>query len=300
MKPSETKQGALKYELLLLAVSLLWGTTFAAQQIGMENGLGPMTFNALRFSLGALCLVPVLFWIKPKKAPQNEHSFPWMGSVLCGLFLFGAAGFQQVGLLYTSCANGGFITGFYILFVPVIGFFIGQKAPRALWVGVAVCLVGLYFLSVTDSFTIGKGDAMMLICAALWAGQIQLVDRVTHHAEPIAIACVQFTACALLSTLASFIFESPNTEQIHGSWGAIVYAGVFSVAIAFTLQVVCQKRCPPAPAAVIMSFEAVFAALTGYILLEQHLSPRAIFGCALCFAGLLIVQLWPPKKASRS
>lgn len=285
---------ALKYELLLLLMSMIWGSTFVAQQIGMEKGLGPMTFNGLRFALGCLSLIPVILWRKKTIAPVDAAlPFPYKGSLFAGLFLFAAASFQQIGLQYTSSANSGFITGFYILFVPLIGLFLGHKAPKSLWVAILVCLIGFYLLSVTGNFRVSKGDALTLICAVLWAFQILVIDNVASKGDPLQIACLQFALCAGLSLVSGLFFEHTTFTQIKAASGAIAYAGFMSVGIAFTLQVVCQKRCPPAPAAIIMSLESVFAAIAGYFVLNQTLTNRAILGCCLIFAGVLIAQLVP-------
>jgi len=293
--PNKNKKSPLKYELLLLLMSMIWGSAFVAQQIGMERGLGPMTFNALRFALGCLALIPVMLWRKRYLPPAGEISrLPVAGSLAAGLFLFAAASFQQIGLQYTSSANAGFITGLYILFVPLIGMFFGHKARWSLWTGIAVSLAGLYLLSITgDSLVISKGDGLILICAVLWAAQILVIDHVAGKGDPIKIAFLQFVVCAVLSTISALFFESCTLEQIQAGSGAFVYAGIMSVGVAFTLQVVCQKRCPPGPAAIIMSMEAVFAALAGYLVLNQTLTVRGLFGCALILCGLLIVQLVP-------
>lgn len=287
-------KGVLKYELLLLLLSLIWGSTFVAQQIGMEKGLGPMTFNGLRFALGCISLVPVILWRKKNRASEDRAPrFPYKGSMFAGLFLFAAASFQQIGLQYTSSANSGFITAFYILFVPLIGLFLGHKAPRSLWAAILVCLIGFYLLSVTGNFTVSKGDVLTLICAVLWACQILVIDNVAGKGDPIQIACLQFALCAVLSALSGLLFERCTFSQIKAASGAIAYAGFMSVGIAFTLQVVCQKRCPPAPAAIIMSLEAVFAAMAGFFLLNQALTGRALIGCCLIFFGALMAQLAP-------
>jgi len=292
----ENKESPLKYELLLLLMSMIWGSAFVAQQIGMEKGLGPMTFNALRFALGCLVLVPVMLWRKRYlPAASQETRLPVTGSLLAGLFLFAAASFQQIGLQYTSSANAGFITGLYILFVPLIGMFFGHKDRWSLWAGIAVSLAGLYLLSITgDSLVISKGDGLILICAVFWAAQILVIDHVANKGDAIQIAFLQFVLCAVLSAVSALFFESFTLDQIKaGSGASVVYAGVMSVGIAFTLQVVCQKRCPPGPAAIIMSMEAVFAALAGYLVLSQTLTVRGLFGCALILCGLLVVQLVP-------
>jgi drug/metabolite transporter (DMT)-like permease len=288
------KRGSLKYELLLLLMSMIWGTTFVAQQIGMDKGLGPMTFNGLRFTLGCLSLAPVILWRK-KNVPiaSEDAKFPYAGSLAAGLLLFAAASFQQIGLQHTSSANAGFITGFYIVFVPMIGMVFGHRAAKSLWLGVVVCLVGFYFLSVTGNLAISEGDPLILLCAVLWACQILVIDHVASKGDPVQIACLQFAVCAVLSSIAAVFFESCTIDQVKAASWAVAYAGIMSVGIAFTLQVVCQKRCPPAPAAIIMSMEAVFAAIAGYLVLNQKLTLRAFVGCCLILCGVLIVQLLP-------
>lgn len=286
--------GRLKYELLMLLVSILWGSTFVAQQIGMSRGLGPMTFNGLRFALGGAALVPVIAWRRRRrKSVPESGNLPLWGTLAAGLFLFGAASFQQVGLIYTSSANAGFITGLYVVFVPLLGLLFGHRALASLWLGAAVCLVGLYLLSVTEAFRMQRGDLLILVCAVLWAAQILVVDHVASRGDPIRIACLQFGVCALLSMVAAVLFEKLSVDAIKAGAGAVAYAGLLSVGVAFTLQVVCQKRCPPGPAAVIMSLEAVFAGLAGYLVLKQTLTPRALLGCALMLGGVLTVQLAP-------
>jgi drug/metabolite transporter (DMT)-like permease len=288
---------ALRYELLLLLVSVIWGFSFVAQQIGMEKGLGPMTFSGLRFALGALCLIPVILWRRKYVAMSAEEShLPVKWSVLAGVALFAAAGIQQIGLQYTSSANSGFITAFYILFVPLIGLFFRHKAPKSLWAGILICFPGFYLLSVTGDFVVSKGDWLTLVCAVLWACQILIIDHVSGKGDPIRIAFVQFVVCAILSALAALLFERCTFSQIQAASGAVAYSGVMSVGVAFTLQVVCQKRCPPGPAAVIMSLEAVFAAIAGYLVLDQALTWRAVAGCGLILCGVLVVQLAPLRK----
>ncbi len=287
-------RGAFKYELLLLLVSMIWGSAFVAQQIGMEKGLGPMTFNGLRFALGCLSLIPVILWRKRNLAtPKKEARLPFLGSLGAGLFLFAAAAFQQIGLQYTSSAHSGFITGFYIFFVPMVGRFFGHGVSKSLWVAIPVCLIGFYLMSVTGDFVVSKGDWLTLICAVLWACQILVIDHAAGKGDSVQIACLQFAVCAVLSALCGLLFERCSLSQIRAASGAISYAGLMSVGIAYTLQVVCQKRCPPAPAAIIMSLEAVFAALAGYLVLHQTLTARALVGCSLILSGVVTAQLGP-------
>ena len=293
--------GVFKYELLLLLTSIIWGAAFVAQQIGMERGLGPMTFNALRFALGCLSLVPVLLWRRRGREIASEPTnLPIAGSVWAGLFLFAAASLQQIGLQYTSSANAGFITGFYILFVPVLGLFFGHRARVSLWGGIAVSLVGLYLLSVTGDFVMSKGDVLVMVGAVLWACQILAIDRVAGDGDPIVISLVQFAVCAILSLLAAVLFENWSLEAVKAGAGAVAFAGIMSVGVAFTLQVVAQKHCPPAPAAIIMSLEAVFAAIAGYLVLQQTLTGRALIGCILILVGVLVVQLVPMLKRKQA
>jgi len=290
-------KGALKYELLLLLGSMIWGSAFVAQQIGMKKGLGPMTFNGLRFGLGCLFLVPVIMWRKRNLAPvDGEAKLSYQDSLGAGLFLFAAASLQQNGLQYTSSAHSGFITGFYILFVPVLGVFLGHKAPKCLWAAILVCLIGFYFLSVNGNFEVSIGDWLTLMSAVLWACQILVIDHAASKGDPVTISFLQFATCAILSALSGLLFEHCSFDRIKAASGAIAYAGLMSVGVAYTLQVVCQKRCPPTPAAIIMSLESVFAAIAGYLVLNQTLTGRALIGCCLILLGVLMVQFVPLNR----
>jgi drug/metabolite transporter (DMT)-like permease len=218
--------------------------------------------------------------------------------LVAGLFLFTASALQQIGLQYTSSANAGFITGFYILFVPLLGLFFGHKARMSLWTGMIVCLIGFYLMSVTGNFVVSKGDWLTLLSAVFWACQILVIDHAAGKGDAIRIAFLQFTVCAVLSMLCGLIFEHCTFEQIKAASGAIAYAGLMSVGVAYTLQVVCQRHCPPAPSAIIMSLEGVFAAIAGYLVLNQILTVRAMLGCLLILVGVLIVQMMPMMRKS--
>ena len=291
------KNAVLKYELLILLISAIWGTAFVAQQIGMQKGLGPLTFNTLRFALGAVSLIPVMAF-RSRFLPGTGLALggvPLKWSLAAGFSLFAAAGMQQIGLQYTSAANSGFITSLYVLFVPLLGLALRlrHEAPRSLWFGISICLAGFYLLSITEGLQVSKGDGLTLVCALLWAFQILVIDHIAGKGDPIWIACLEFSVCTLLSGCAAIAFETCDLSQVRAGAGAIAYAGIGSAGIAFTLQVICQKRCPPAPAAVIMSLEAVFAAITGYVILDQRLSMRGITGCGLILLGVLVVQCVP-------
>jgi drug/metabolite transporter (DMT)-like permease len=288
--------GRLKYELLLLLCSIIWGSALVAQQIGMAQGLGPMTFNGLRFSLGVIFLLPFILWRKKKKpASPDSAPFPYKTCIAAGILIFAAAALQQTALQTTSCANAGFISGFYILFVPLIGILLRQKVSNTLWAGILTCLIGFYLLSVTGTFVVSQGDWLALLCALIFAGQITVIGHAATKGDALHISCLQFSVCAVLSLITGLLFEHSTLAQIKSTSAALAYAGLLSIGIGHTLQVVCQKHCPPAPAAIIMSLEGVFAALAGYLILHQSLTPRALLACALILAGVLIAQL-PPKR----
>jgi drug/metabolite transporter (DMT)-like permease len=216
-----------------------------------------------------------------------------MGSCGAGLFLFGAAALQQIGLQHTTSAHSGFITAFYILMVPLLGLCFGHKIPMSLPPSILVCLIGFYLLSVNGDFVVNHGDWLTLLSTVLWAGQILVIDRTANQGDPVEIAFIQFAFCAILSAIAGLLFEDCSFSQIQAASGAILYTGLMSVGIAYTLQVICQKHCPPAPAAIIMSLESVFAAIAGYLVLNQTLTIRAMLGCGLILSGVTLAQILP-------
>ena len=285
----------LRSDLLLLLAAFIWGTTFVAQRMGMSH-IGPMTYNALRFALGALTLVPVILLF-----PRNERGqasdrrrgvrFLLYGGGLVGLALFGGASMQQMGLVYTTAGKAGFITSLYVVLVPVLGRLLGQRIGLSVWTGAILSVAGLYLLSVTGSFTIGRGDLLVLIGAFFWAVHVHLIGYLAKRANPLGIACLQFLACSVLSLVAAVLFEEIAIAPILQATVPIFYGGVLSAGVAFTLQVICQRTSPPAHAAIVMSLETVFAALAGYVVLHERLGPRDLAGCALMLAGLMVVQL---------
>ncbi len=283
----------LKSDSLLLLAAFIWGTTFVAQRVGM-NHVGPMTYNGLRFALGALTLVPALLLLDPGGTPSRlKHStrFLLCGGGLAGLALFGGASMQQMGLLYTSASKAAFITNLYVMLVPILGRLLGQRCGLPVWVGAALSVAGLYLLSITESFTLGRGDLLVLIGAFFWAIHVHLIGYLAKRANPLHIAGIQFLACSALSLLAALPFEQVTLPALRAAAIPILYGGILSAGVAFTLQVVCQRTSPPAHAAIVMSLETVFAALAGYAILHERLSPRDLLGCTLMFAGLLVVQL---------
>jgi drug/metabolite transporter (DMT)-like permease len=290
----------LKSDSLLLVAAFFWGTTFVAQRAAMEH-LGPMMFNGSRFILGAVTLLPLILLRKngPGHANDGSTRFLLCGGALAGLALFGGASFQQMGLLYTTAGKAGFITSLYVVLVPLMGIFLGHRSGVSLWIGVVLAVAGLYFLSVTRSFTIGRGDLLVLISALFWAVHVQLIGYLAKRASALRVACVQLVVCSALSFLVACLTEELTPAAIREAAIPILYAGVLSAGLAFTLQIVCQRTSPPSHAAIIMSLETVFAALAGWIILSERLGLRGLAGCALMLAGLMVVQL-PPLLASRA
>jgi len=283
----------LKSDSLLLVTAFIWGTTFVAQRMGMDH-IGPMTYNTLRFALGAVTLVPVILMLPDNgnaKGQNRKTRFLLYGGGLAGLALFGGASMQQIGLVYTTAGKAGFITSLYVVLVPIGGLFLGHRCGPAVWAGAALAVAGLYLLSVTESFTIRRGDLFVFIGAFFWAVHVLLIGHLARRANPLHIACIQFLACSALSLVAAVFFEEIALPAIRSATIPILYGGILSAGVAFTLQIVCQRTSPPAHAAIVMSLETVFAALAGYVVLHERLSPRDLAGCALMFAGLIVVQL---------
>ena len=280
---------------LLLLTAALWGFGFIAQVLGMEH-LQPYAFNGYRFLVGALSLLPLMYYFYKKGTLKlgNLKSL-LIGSSAMGVILFIAASLQQVGLQYTTAANAGFITGLYIVIVPILGLAIKHTTGLNTWLGCALAVAGLFYLSVKDDFSIGYGDALQLIGACFWAAHILVIDHYTQKHSPLILAFIQFLICGLLSLFVSGIIEVTKIESIFAAGEALLYGGIVSVGIAYTLQIIAQKKAHPSHAAIILSLEAVFAALGGIWLLNQHLSDREFIGCSLMLAGMLISQLPLPK-----
>lgn len=277
-------------DLLLLLVATIWGFAFVAQRLGLEH-LGPFGFNASRFFLGSLSLLPLLLFIR-LSADQSYRDILKYGAV-AGVVLFAGASFQQAGLLYTTAGNAGFITGLYIILVPLLGIFLRQSTSAATWCGGIIAVVGLYFLSVHELSSINPGDLLELCGALCWAAHVLLIAKLAPKLDNLRLAITQFMVCALLSLITALLIEQDSfqLENISQSWAAIAYAGLISVGIAYTLQIVAQKDAPPAHAAIIMSLEAVAAAAGGWLLLDEQFSKLGLIGCGLMLTGMLISQL---------
>lgn len=286
------KKEQLKGILQLLFATLIWGCAFVAQSVGMDH-LGPMSFQAIRSALAVLALVPVIFLMDRAPAaflPRWQDRKLWKTGILCGLSLFVAQGLQQAGLLYTEPGKAGFITAMYIVLVPVLGLFLGRRCGLSVWLSVALAVAGLYLLSCVGVTKINIGDILILGAAAAFAVQIVLIDNLAQQMDGVRLNCIQFLVVTVLSALAAAFTESPTWDGIIACALPLLYTGVLSSGVAFTLQILGQQHLPPEPASLIMSLESVFAVLAGWVLLGQTLSTTEALGSALVFAGVLLSQ----------
>ena len=282
----------------LLMATLIWGSAFIAQSVGMDL-VGPFTFQSFRCALAVVFLVPLSLvldkgdlrkfkqkWLDPKL---------WKGGLICGIALFAAASLQQVGLLYTDAGKAGFITAMYIVLVPVLGLFLKQKPPKSALVSVVLAVIGLYLLSCMGVSQINKGDLLVLGCALAYAVQITCVDRVAGDLDGLRLNCVQAFVVTVLSVPCMFLTEQVVMENVVACWLPLCYAGVLSMGVAYTLQIVGQKSLEPTTASLIMSLESVIAALCGWLILKETMTGTELAGCGLVFAAVVISQL-PEKK----
>jgi drug/metabolite transporter (DMT)-like permease len=290
----------LRSDALLMVAAFFWGTTFVAQRKGMDH-IGPMTYNALRFLLGAVTLTPLIFWPGLRLAGTRTGTLRLLlwGGLAAGAALFAGAALQQMGLQYTTAGKAGFITSLYVVLVPLLGLLLGHRSGLSLWLGVALTVGGLYLLSVTESFTIARGDLLVLSSALFWAIHVQIIGYLAQRGDPLRLAGAQFLVCSALSLLVALGTEPIEAQAIRGAAIPILYGGILSAGVAFTLQVICQRTSPPAHAAIIMSLETVFAAVAGWLILHEQMGLRGLAGCTLMLTGLMVVQL-PPLLGTRS
>lgn len=296
------RDASVRADILCLVTALIWGLAFVAQRIGMDH-MGPMGFNAVRFALGAVVLAPLALRSLryPPASPfltTGRRWLPWLGGLLAGTVLFSGASLQQVGLKYTTAGKAGFITGLYVVLVPMLGFFLGQRPARGDVVGAVAAAVGLYFLSVTEDFSLAPGDGLELVGAFFWAAHVLVIGWLSPRTRALPLAMTQYAVCAVLSLVCALSFEELTWAGIRGAAWPILYGGVMSVGLAYTLQVVAQRDAKPTHAAILLSFETVFAALGGMVILGEQMTGRALLGCILMFAGMLASQLWPKKAVS--
>lgn len=295
--------------VLLFAAAFIWGTAFVAQS--QSTGIiGPYFFNACRFFLGMLVLIPVILLmthLRRKMLPDSsqlpssrpeirsaERKNLFLGGIACGFLLFISSSFQQVGIQYTTAGKSGFITALYIVLVPIFGLILGRRPGKAIPFAVALAVVGMYLLCIREGFSINKGDIITLFCSVGFALHIMTVDYVSPKVDGIKLSCIQFAVAGLLSLIPAFLFDAPTLSQIRQTWFQIFYLGVFSAGIAYTCQIVGQKGMNPTIACLILSLESVISVLSGWLILGDALTAREVLGCILMFAAILIAQL--PQK----
>ncbi len=295
------KENKLVSDALLLLTAGIWGFAFVAQRVGMEY-MGPFAFNGIRFGLGAMALIPLILWnSRRKKATVKEKNPPpapgsrkllILGGILAGTLVFLGASFQQVGLIYTTAGNAGFITGLYVVIVPIMGLAIGQRTTAGTAIGAILAALGLYMLSFTETLVMSWGDLLVLVGAFFWAAQVLTIGWLSPQTDTIKLAFTEFAVCSAISMAFAFAIETITWQGISNAALPLLYGGLASVGVAYTIQIMIQKNTQPAHAAIIMSLEAVFAVLGGWLFLGEVLSYKGILGCSLMLAGMLISQLW--------
>ncbi len=293
----EQKKISVRYSLLLFLAAFIWGVAFVAQSVGMDY-MGPFTFNGVRFLIGGIVLLPVI-WFREKKGLVKAQEASGTGQLLrggicCGVVLCAASLLQQIGIQYTTVGKAGFLTTLYIIIVPVCGIFLHKKIGAKIWTGAVIAVVGMYLLCISGGFAIGRGDGYVLLCAVVFSGHILVVDYFSPKTDSIRLSCLQFLTSGAICTVLALILERPALSALLAGWMPILYAGVMSCGVAYTLQVVGQKKVEPTIASLLLSMESVVSVLAGWVILGQKLSGRELFGCLLVFIAVILVQI--PEK----
>ena len=288
---------------LLLLASMIWGTGFVAQAVGMDH-LGPFAFNAIRSFVGGVALIPVLLFFGRFKSAERKaeeranRKTLLIGGLCCGLALGVASCLQQVGMQYTTVGKAGFITAMYIVIVPILGLFFHKKVGVKLWISVVVAMFGLYLLCMSGSLQLQKGDLLVLPCALAFSGHIMVIDHFSPKVDGVQMSCIQFFVASLFSMVCMLGAEGvPAAGDVFQSWAPILYAGILSSGVGYTLQIVGQKGVNPTIASLILSLESVMSVLAGWLFLHQGMSGREILGCVLMFVAIILAQLPERKKA---
>lgn len=287
----------LRGNLLLILTAMIWGAAFVAQSVGMDH-VGPFTFLCTRSILGGVVLLPVIFFREKKSRGKhtqpsgNDHTL-LLGGILCGIALFVASAFQQIGIQETSAGKAGFLTAMYMIFVPIVGLFFGKRLPKKTWAAVLIALVGMYLLCLWEGGfqNINRGDILELVCALCFTGHILVIDHFSQKADGVKMSCIQFFVCGILAGVFMFLVESPSMEAIASAAAPILYAGILSSGVGYTLQIVAQKDTDPTIASLLMSLESVFSLIFGWLLLREALSGIELLGCCLMFIAIIWVQL---------
>ena len=286
---------------LLLVTAMVWGTAFVGQRAGMDD-IEPMTFTAARMTLAAVAVGLVAFAMGPRarnvSAPRETRARrrgTVVGGVCCGAFLAAASIFQQMGIVHTTAGKAGFITAMYILLVPVINVALfRKKAPWPVWLAVLIGVAGMYLICVTEGFGLARGDALVCVCALLFSGHILCCDHFAGLGDPIRISAIQFVTAAGISAMMAFAVEDPSWAGIVSAAVPILYCGIVSGGIGYTLQIIAQRFTDPTVASLLLSLEAVFAVLAGAVLLGERMSPREMTGCVVMFIAIILAQIRLP------
>ncbi len=288
-------QQKFKGNSMMLLTALIWGVAFVAQS-GAMNSIDPLSFMAARYLLGAVVLLPVIALFSKKGENKNTKTL-WQGGICCGVILFIASALQQYGIVYTTTAKAGFITTLYVVFVPLSRLLFGKRPSFIVWIGVFLSTVGFYFLTITDELRLSLGDILVLLCAIAFTAHIMVIDHFSPKVDGVQMSCIQFLVCGLLSLAGSLIFGPAAPASLIEAWMPIVYTGVLSSGVAYTLQIIAQKYTDPVMISLIGSLEAVFATLAGFIFFKigyidnGDITSRQLIGCAMVFAAVILVQL---------
>lgn len=317
------KKTSWKSPMLLLLTAVIWGVAFVAQSVGMDY-VGGFTFNCVRSVIGGIVLIPCIFFLDKVRgnsdaekstanesikdaqtgadvksdAKKAEQKTLLIGGICCGIALCVASNLQQFGIKYTTVGKAGFITAMYIIIVPLMGIFMKKMVGLKIWISVLLAVAGLYLLCITEGFSLGFGDILVLLCAVCFAVHILVIDYFSPKVDGVRMSCIQFLVSGILSGICMLIFEQPSFAAVCQAWMPILYAGVLSCGVAYTLQIVGQKDMDPTVASLILSLESVISVLAGWVLLGQKLSAKELFGCVLMFAAIILAQL-PDRKADK-
>lgn len=308
------KSRHIRNSMLLVLTALIWGTAFVAQREG-GDAVGPFTFNGIRSFIGSAVLLPVIFVLdkvhpsakKPKTLEDKKRR--WLGGTCCGTILFLASSVQQLGLyMGTSAGKAGFLTACYILLVPILSLFLKKRCSWNIWVGIVIAIAGLYLLCMTDALQIQASDGIVLICAVLFAVHILVIDYFSPLVDGVRMSSIQFLVCGILSMIPTFLVDTKHSAagitecmsrfQSWDAWIPILYAGIFSCGVGYTLQIVGQNGLNPTIASMLMSLESVFSVLAGWVILHETMGLRQMGGCALIFAAIILAQV-PVKKTKK-
>lgn len=300
---TDMKRKTFRSSILLFLAALIWGVAFVAQSVGMDY-MGPFSFCGGRFLMGSAVLAPIVavrrIQDQRKQVERAGFRITITGGVCCGLALCTATLLQQFGIRYTTVGKAGFITTLYIIIVPIAGLFLKKRVPGKVWIGAVIAAFGMYLLCMSEKLALSKGDLYVFICALVFSVHILVIDHFSPKADGVELSCIQFLTAGVISSIGAVILEQPSIGNFVAGIVPLLYAGILSSGVAYTLQVIGQKDMDPTVASLILSLESVISMLAGWVILGQKLSPRELLGCVLVFAAVILVQLpdFKRKKAA--